>query len=213
MNTNYVKPTQSRALKSQEQYLEAFVALLEQMSFKQITATEIARKAGLERSAFIKRFGNKQGALEILWERYIALSLRRVDQLAQEVLAYPTMAQALQHISEVTEDLQTRYFAVNRAMMDVFEAELQTHPLTKSIFQRGMALMRGVRQHFHPQSPCLDSQVFAATQLLITLNYNWAMKAMPGMPRDSETRHRLIGELLALTLCFDAQPSAQAVAV
>lgn len=63
-------------------------------------------------------------------------------------------------------------------------------------------MMREIQKKFFADSACSDVGAFAAAQLMVTINYNVVMKAMPAMPIEKSMRHKLIGKLIAEALTF-----------
>ena len=66
------RPTaqQSRSKLTERKFLRAFDELLRLHGFSQTTVDDVAELSGQTRSSFLKRFGSKQGALEVLFEKY-----------------------------------------------------------------------------------------------------------------------------------------------
>ena len=58
----YKKPLQSRAILTEQRFLDALHELLQEKSLGQLTVDDIAEKAQLTRGAFLKRFGTKNAA-------------------------------------------------------------------------------------------------------------------------------------------------------
>lgn len=76
-----ILPKQARSTTTEKKFLEAFARLLETQSFNKTTVDQIALAAGLHRSAFLKRFGSKKGALIALWEEYCKLAQDEAQRL------------------------------------------------------------------------------------------------------------------------------------
>ena len=66
----YKKPKQTRAVITEQKFLDALSSLLSEKSLNKLTIEEIAERANLHRGAFLKRFGSKRQALFVLFERY-----------------------------------------------------------------------------------------------------------------------------------------------
>lgn len=66
----YTKPSQARAIVSEQRFLDALNDLLVDASLNQISIDEIANRAQQTHGAFVNRFGSKKQALFVLWERY-----------------------------------------------------------------------------------------------------------------------------------------------
>lgn len=71
------KPKQARALKTEQDLLDALVRLLAQKSFADLTVSELAREAGLTTGAIYRRFANKEDVLKTAFNR---LLLQRAKQ-------------------------------------------------------------------------------------------------------------------------------------
>lgn len=176
-------------------------------SFAGLSVEDIAARAQLTRSAFLKRFGSKQQALLLLFQRYCDdCSAALVDLAAQlpAGVAAADAPQALERfcvsVSQRLEALLHRHFPANRAMHELFMEELRVAEPTKLVFLQTADLMRRVQHAYLGAAQPSDAGAFAAAQLLVTVNYNHALHAMPAFPADAGTRHRLIGALLAHTL-------------
>ena len=74
MNTT-ISPKQDRSLRTQEALIDAFLTLLEERSFEEITVAQIAATAGLTTGAIYRRFKDKRALLEIAFERFVEESI------------------------------------------------------------------------------------------------------------------------------------------
>lgn len=191
----YKKPLQSRAITTETRFLDALNDLLKEKSLGQLTVDQIAEHTHLTRGAFFKRFGSKKQALFFLWERYSERSKALKEQLANKLALYPCALDACIGISQEIEAFQRVNFSANRAMHEDFQEELKINPITKKIFLEGVDLMHQVRQRFMDENSPKDERDFAAAQLIISLNYNYVLKALPGLPENPQRRHHLIGRL------------------
>lgn len=196
----YQRPIQARAIATESRFLDSVNELLRYKSFAALTVEEIAEHAGLTASAFIKRFGTKKQALLLLWERYCDKASGVMSQIGGNLSQYPGAIDACIAMSEQLEALQTAYFPVNRAMHEDFQENLKVHPLTKKIYLECVTLMRHIQIRFMEAPTATEHQAFAAAQLLITINYNYVLKAMPGLPADPDVRHLMIARILILSL-------------
>lgn len=192
----YKKPTQPRAIQTEQRFLNALHVCLLDKSFNQLSINEIADQAGLERGAFLKRFGSKKQALLILYERYCDYASTLMQDIHAHIDTYTSVHAACTDMSRRLERIQINHFPANRAMHEDFMENLAVNPLTKRIFLECVELMRHVQRQFLRDSPASDIGAFAAAQLLVTLNYNYVLKAMPALPIHEEVRHELIGKLL-----------------
>lgn len=199
--TGYKPPKQARAAETETKFLSSLNVLLLQKSFAKLTVAEIAEHANLEAGAFLKRFGSKKGALLELWKKYCAecaLEIQRfIDQL-------PSLQAPLQvaccEISTRLEQLQLEHFSANRAINEHFMEELKVAEPTKLAFMHSVQMMRCVQQKYLKGTAASDTGSFAAAQVMLTINYNYTIKAMPGLPRDPAVRHQLIGQFIAESL-------------
>jgi hypothetical protein len=60
--------------------------------------------------------------------------------------------------------------------------------------------MRAIQKQFLMGTAATDAGAFAAAQLLITINYNYVLKAMPALPSEADKRHQLNGKIVAMAL-------------
>ena len=196
----YQKPIQPRAIATEQRFLDALHQLLTQKSFGQLSIDEIAEHAGLTHSAFLKRFGTKKQALLVLYEKYCDKASAVMAEIARNVATYAHIEDVCQEMSVQLERIQLLDFPANRAMHEDFLEKLEVDPRTKKIFLECVGLMRCVQQAFMRESTASDVGTFAAAQLLITINYNYVLKAMPALPLNAQLRHRLIGKIVAEAL-------------
>ena len=200
MKPAYKAPLQNRALTTEQRFLDAMCELLQQSSLNLLTIDDIAAKAGLTRSAFLKRFGAKNQALLVLYGRYCDKVLIAMAEVAKDMHSFENAFEACRRVSMDAEKLQAADFAANRGMHEMFMETLQVHPLTKGLFKQCCELMKEIqRVHLTPGKGS-DAGAYAAAQLIFTINYNHVLKAMPGLPRDPETRHKIIAQLTAHAL-------------
>jgi AcrR family transcriptional regulator len=197
---SYKKPLQPRALETERRFLDALNTLLKSKSLAQLSIDEIAETAGLERGAFLKRFGSKKQALLILWGQYSDRACATADMCEKQLPTFNNAVDACMYISKQIERVQTADFSSNRAMHEDFLERLTVNSVTKKIFMACVNLMRQVQLQFLDSKSSTDQGAFAAAQLIITINYNYVLKAMPGLPVNDEDRHRLIGEIVASSL-------------
>lgn len=199
--TGYQPPKQARAAETEAKFLNSLNVLLLQKSFTKLTVAEIAEHANLEAGAFIKRFGTKKQALFILWQKYC-------NECAVEMQTFirnlPNKTAPLEgvcsEISATLEQLQLKHFSANRAINEHFMEDLEVAEPTKIAFMGSVEMMRCVQQRFLKGADASDVGAFAAAQISLTINYNYTIKAMPALPKDSTIRHRLIGKLIAESL-------------
>lgn len=198
--STYTAPKQHRARESESKFLDALDDILKHKSFGSTTIQEIANHAGLHKGAFLKRFGTKRGALIELFERY-CLEASKAMLTGHQRMAQHTELQALcVELSQTLEALQRTHFSANRAMHEFFMEELEAAPQTKQIFKELVDLMQATQEHYLADQHCTATGAYAAAQLMVTLNYNYVLQAMPGLPRDDQIRHQLIANLIIRSL-------------
>lgn len=200
MKPPYKSPLQSRALVTEQRFLDAMRELLQHSSLNLLTIDDIAAKAGLTRSAFLKRFGTKEQALLVLYSRYCVKVLDAMAEVAKDMHTFENAFEACRRISTDAERLQTEDFAANRAMHELFMKKLQIHPQTQGLFKQCCELMKHIQRVHLPPGTGSNVGAYAGAQLIFTLNYNHVLKAMPGLPRDAQTRHHMVATLVKQAL-------------
>lgn len=196
----YQKPIQHRAIATEQRFLDALNHLLKDRSFGQLSIDEIATHAGLTHSAFLKRFGTKKQALLVLYEQYCDKASAEMAAIKRNLANYSHVEDVCREMSVQLERIQQEDFPANRAMHEDFLEKLQVDPRTKKIFLECVDLMRCIQRDFMRGAAASDTGAFAAAQLLITINYNYVLKAMPALPVSADQRHRLIGKVVAEAL-------------
>lgn len=202
MDFSYAPPRQDRAKNTEQRFLDALQMLLYEKSLGLLTIDEIADKACLTRSAFLKRFGTKKNALLILYERYCKKALASINEISENLHRYEDALEACKSISIIAEKLQTEDFPANRAMHELFTEQLSIADETKVILKACVELMEKVQVKFFPEGTGTQVGAHAAAQLIFSINYNYVMKAMPGLPHDHATRHQLIAGLVIDSLAL-----------
>jgi AcrR family transcriptional regulator len=196
----YKKPKQARAIATEQRFLNALNECLREKSFDATSIVDIAERAGLHRSAFLNRFGDKQQALLVLFERYCDLVFDVVETLRSNIDVYQTLDALCREMSSQLEQIQMAHFGANRAMQEYFYQRLETHDMVKRIFLETVGLMKFAQHRFLDEPQRTDQGAFAATQLLVTLNFNYVMRGMPGLPKSSDDRHALISKCMCAAL-------------
>lgn len=197
---SYTKPTQQRAIETENRFLNALNECLTERSFEETSIDEVANRAGLHRGAFLKRFGSKRQALLVLFARYCDRASAVIQEIQTNLHRHPTIEAVCYDMSIQLEKIQRADFGANRAMHEDFLNKLETNALTKRIFSETVDLMRHVQKRFLADKPFTDKGAFAATQLLVTINYNYVLRAMPGLPMDDTLRHHLISQCMCSAL-------------
>ena len=136
----------------------------------------------------------------VLFERYCDLVFDVVETLRSNIDAYKTLDALCREMSSQLEQIQMAHFGANRAMQEYFYQKLETHDLVKRIFLDTVGLMKSAQHKFLDEPQRTDEGAFAATQLLVTLNFNYVMRGMPGLPKSSDDRHALISKCMCAAL-------------
>lgn len=198
--STYIAPKQHRAKESESKFLDALDEILQHQSFGRTTIQEVANRAGLHKGAFLKRFGTKRGALIELFERYCLEASDAMLMGHQRMAQHTELQDLCVELSQTLEALQRTHFSANRAMHEYFMEELEAAPQTKRIFKELVDLMQAMQGHYLADQHCTTTGAYAAAQLMVTLNYNYVLQAMPGLPRDDQVRHQLIANLIIRSL-------------
>lgn len=194
------EPTQTRSKLTERKFLRAFDELLRLHGFSRTTIDEVAQLSDLTRSSFLKRFGSKQGALEALFVKYCDDASATMRDVVAELGNASGIHPVLVSTSQRYEALLQVHKASNRAMHEHFLQDLTVHDLTKRIFRECVQMMEQIQRKFLPEGTYSSTGAWAAAQLLVTLNYNYVLDAMPAFPQDYSQRHHLIADLLEATL-------------
>lgn len=195
-------PKQCRAILSESAYLDAFERLIAERGYTRTSVEAIASEVGLTKAAFLSRFGSKKVALLLLFDRYCAKASAMMQALRPGIPEMASADAAIREFSVTLEQIQLAYFASNRAMQELFLEELTVDDRTRKIFLELVDLMRLVQQHHMQGVPCTDTGAFAAAQIVVSINYNYVLRAMPALPRDHETRHRMTARMAVEALSF-----------
>ena len=192
----YITPKQSRAKTTETKMLDALSRLLKERSFHDVTVSQICEMSGTSNGAFMARFGSKRAALGKLFQRFCDDVLQTLRALSSEnPRNHEQLQKLLEQLSTTYEALVCEHWGSNRAMHEVFLKEGIIDDQTKSIFRETVA-------HLHPivrnvlGAQWTTAHTFSSVQLLVTINYNFALGAMPGLPADAPRRHQMISGLL-----------------
>jgi AcrR family transcriptional regulator len=194
------KPLQARAKRTERMFLRAFDELLRLQGFSKTTIDDVAHLSGLTRSSFLKRFGSKQGALEVLFKTYCDAASATMRDVVLELEHATKLHSVLVSTSQRYEALLQVHKASNRAMHEHFMKDLEVHDLTKTIFRQSVGMMIHIQHKFLEAGAYTDKGAWAAAQLLVTINYNHMLGAMPALPADYSERHHLIADVLETAL-------------
>lgn len=196
----YTKPKQERSRRTEQKFLEAFTALILKNGFAGTTLDDIAILSGQTRAAFIKRFGSKEQALLLLYSRYCDEVLQALESFQASLDRIEGIEDILRRMSQQFEALITNHFAANRAMYEIFQVNLNVHPLTKSMFLKTVDLMEKIQSHYLDSAETNPQGSWSAAQLLVTINFNFVMKSMPALPPEASRRHNLVVKILRTAL-------------
>lgn len=196
----YKKPKQTRAVITEQKFLDALSSLLSEKSLNKLTIEEISERATLHRGAFLKRFGSKRQALLVLFERYCFDASACMSSIQENLQQYSNALDVCNDMSKQLEHIQKMHFASNRAMHEIFLDKLEIDEQTKQIFKQLVKLMKNIQKKFLSNSTASDLGAYSAAQILVTTNYNYVLLAMPGLPRAPEIRHDLIGKIVLTAL-------------
>lgn len=194
------KPIQARAKRTERRFLKAFDELLRIHGFSATTIDSVAKLSGQTRSAFLKRFGSKQGALEALFAKYCEAASATMRDVVLELEDASKLHTTLVSTSQRYEALLQTHKSSNRAMHEHFLKDLEVHELTKGIFRECVEMMKHIQKKFLDEGTHTDKGAWAAAQTLVTINYNYVLEAMPAFPIDYSERHHLIAELIETAL-------------
>ncbi|MDE4147092.1 helix-turn-helix domain containing protein [Phaeobacter gallaeciensis] len=198
----YKSPKQLRAQETERAFLSVFRQLLAERGFARTSLEDIATRSEQTRSAFLSRFGSKKAALFLLFDEYCAAVSDLMRQISRQVQDLPDAKTCVHLMSASFERRLIDHFASNRAMHELYLEDLQVNERTQRIFMELVELMRLVQRHHLRSEPCTDAGAFSAAQVLVTTNYNYVLKAMPGLARDPSIRHEMIARMVVEALKF-----------
>jgi len=196
----YKQPSQTRAQHTEMRLLEAYGELLLEQSYHDATVSAIADKAGISHGAFMARFGSKRNALSQLFGLFCDDVYRVLDRLRET--GPPKGVSLLDYLITVSgeyEALVKHHWGANRAMHEIFLKEGVIDDQTKGIFRETVQSLHPIFCDILQQALPIERS-FAAIQLLVTLNYNHVLGAMPGLPDAGKARHVLIAKTMAAAL-------------
>lgn len=196
----YTPPTQPRAIDTERKFLSALNDLLGIHGYTNTTIDDVADLAGLTKAAFLKRFGSKEQAVIVLFSKYCDQVSDLMQSLHSQLSEYQNLHFTLCEMSKQFEAVLQRHISSNRAMHEHFQQRLEVHDLTKQIFKQCVGLMKDVQVRFLEEGSYTDSGAWYASQLLVTIDYNYLLRAMPAMPEDHDARHNLVADILKVAL-------------
>lgn len=198
----YSPPKQRRAEVTERAFLSALIHLMEEQGFTKTSIDDLAKLTGLTRSSFLSRFGSKKAALLRLFDEYCDAVSGLMRQITAQVPDLPDAKACVYLMSSNFEAQLTEHFASNRAMQEVYLEDLKVDERTQRIFLQLVELMRLVQKYHLGRESCTEAGAFSAAQVLVTTNYNYVLKAMPGLARDPEMRHEMISRMVVEALKF-----------
>ena len=197
---NYTAPTQPRSKNTERKFLVALDELLRINGYVNTSIDDVAERAGLTRSAFLKRFGSKEQAVIVLFSKYCNQAMSQMQSFEDCLNEYPSLHFTLREMSQQFEAMLQMHMSANRAMQEHFQRNLEVHNLTKKIFKRSVDLMKAIQRRFLDADTCSDAGAWYAAQVLVTFDYNYLLRAMPAFPEDHHRRHSLIADFLEVAL-------------
>jgi AcrR family transcriptional regulator len=197
---SYHPPTQDRSRNTERRFLVALDDLLRVYGFANTTIDEVAERAGLTRAAFLRRFGSKEQAVLVLFSKYCDQVSEMMRSFHNQIAEHPHLHFTLREMSRQFEAILQLHMSSNRAMHEHFQQKLEVHDLTKQIFRKCVDLMKAIQARFLEKGGYTDAGAWNATQLLVTINYNYLLRAMPALPADHTARHDLVADLLEVAL-------------
>jgi AcrR family transcriptional regulator len=202
----YRSPVQDRAIKTEHSFVEAAKKLFADRGFAATTIDDIAAEANLHRGAFLKRFGSKHTVKLIIYEEYCRDALCAMDKFVSNLptAQFQSLEDAFSAVSQGLEQLQRQHFAANRVMYEDYASGLIVHEKTKEIFRALVKLVEATDLHLNPQVNRDKSIYFNTSQLLVTLNYENVLSAMPGLPQCPLARQKIIVTAAIQPLLQDA---------
>lgn len=202
----YRPPIQGRAIETEQRFIESAKKLFAKQGTAATTIDDIANDAGLHRGAFLKRFGSKDGAKHLIFDEYCKDALCAIARYRSDLesRSWKDIDAALYHISIRLEKVQRDHFAANRAMYEDYACGLRIHEKTKEIFRELVELIKYTDQFFYANSERSKDCYYACAQLLVTLNFEYVLSAMPGLPRDEVARHSMIALAASIALSREA---------
>ena len=191
---HYRSPVQNRAIETERRFLEAARKLFGAQGFAATTIDDIAAEANLHRGAFLKRFGTKDAAKLMIYEDYCQDAHCAMDKFVSDLPSsnFQSLEDAFSVVSRRLEDLQRRHFAANRIMNEDYACGLVVHEKTKEIFRKLVKLVEETDLHLNPQANRDKSVYYTVSQLLVTLNYENVLSAMPGLSKCPMDRQKII---------------------
>jgi hypothetical protein len=122
------------------------------------------------------------------------------NSLHNHLSDYPNLHFTLRETYQQFEAVLQVHLSANRAMHEHFQQRLEVHDLTKKIFKQSVELMKAIQTRFLVEESYTDNGAWSAAQLLVTIDYNYLLKAMPAFPKDHDARHNLLVDLLEVAL-------------
>jgi len=192
----YQAPKQTRAQETEKRILEAFGALLLNHSYHDTTVNMIAESASISHGAFMSRFGSKRAALGRLFELFCEDVYQVLSRIAAGAESSGlNLNEFAVSVSRQYEQVVTEHWGSNRAMHELFLKEGTIDEQTKGIFRETVQVFHPIFCQLAQREMPLEG-TFSAVQFMVTLNYNYVLGAMPGLPPNQSDRHQLIGKTM-----------------
>lgn len=198
----YRPPTQTRGIATLERFLNALDIEISTKGYNGTSIQEISDAAGLTKAAFLARFKTKKNALLLLFDIYCSTVSEEMYAASLDVFNHEDATACIYDISNKFEKHLRKHFSSNRAMHEIFLTELKVDERTQKIFRELIDLMRKIQETHLNGSSYTDNGAFSAAQVLVTINYNYVLQAMPAMPSDANLRHALIAKMVTEALKF-----------
>ena len=136
---------QARSLDTERRFLTSLNELLAHQSFSSTSIQQIADHAGLQKAAFIKRFGTKRDALFALFDVYCdAINLLINDIKDSHKKGFKNTEDILFYLSKRFSETLKNHIASNRAMHELFLDDFETNERTKAIFRNATDLLSSI---------------------------------------------------------------------
>jgi AcrR family transcriptional regulator len=201
-SVSYRRPVQSRAIETERRFKDSARILFEEQGSFLTTIDEIAGNAMLHRGALLKRFGSKDGLKLSLYIDYFEDAEERISDYRHRLLEarFRDLDHALFFASKSIEETQVIHLSVTRLMYEDFSVEFSEKRAARSLFCRAVRLVNETYSYFNPDRTHNRIGARACTQLIVTLNFEYVVKALDGFPQDAELRHRMISSAASMLL-------------
>lgn len=200
------KPAKRRdSIENEQLVLAKFLEELDRNGYSKTNLARVGEKSGITRPGIIRRFGSKQGVLNVLYQKYCEECTRKIGAFARDIDTFDSLDDFIVNLYVETEKMHSKNRAINLAMSQIFYSELVVHAGTREVFKSFLVLFEKAaeRAWFVGSKP----GSFAATQLLISTSLNYSLGAMGGLPGDQVARSKLVAKMISEALHFDYSES------